>query len=295
MIRDFINSPDLRIDSKWYSRYLKGLADLWFLSDLNGKRDITTDLVRHKGNTKAVITAKADGMIAGIDEVKWLCSNHPRFAGITTKFTSKDGSRVRKGQSIGLISGKYGTLMATERIILNIMQRMSGIATHAASLASKVKRYSVVVASTRKTYFGPLDKWACVLGGCASHRLGLWDAVLIKDNHLAAGVSLDFSKVRNAKFIDIEIEHLHQLGKVLGDLKAGKTKVIFMLDNFDIRKIPDAIRIIKGAGHHVELSGGITEKNLLKYAKLRPDFISMSELTQDASPLDISMEVTSTP
>ncbi len=290
MIRDFINSPDLRVDSKWYSRYLKGLVDLWFLSDLNGKKDLTTEFVKSKGKGKAQIIAKSQGVLAGVDEIKWLCANHPRFKGLSVKFSTKDGSKVRKGQVIGVISGKYETLMLVERIVLNILQRMSGIATYTASMASKVKRYGVTLASTRKTYWGPLDKWACVLGGGASHRLGLWDAIIIKDNHLAAGVSLDFSKTRSAKFIDIEIENLQQLGKVLSDLKAGKTPVIFMLDNFDTKKIPDAIKIIKGAGHYVELSGGINEKNLLRYAKFKPDFISMGSLTQGAPAMDLGIK-----
>ncbi len=289
MIKDFINSPSLSIDNPWYNKYLKGLADLWFLSDLNGKGDLTTEFVSKKGVAKARIIAKEAGILCGSDEVKWLFENYPRFKGAQIKFLIKD--RTKKGGIIAELTGRYEVLMMVERLVLNILQRMSGIATYTSELDSKVSRYGVKVACTRKTYWGPLDKWACVAGGGASHRLGLWDAILIKENHLRAGVGLDFSRVRNAKFIDIEIEDLGQLGKALGELKAGKTPVIFMLDDFNIAKIPDAIKIIRGAGHHVELSGGINSGNLVKYAKLKPDFISMGCLTQDASALDLSMEL----
>ncbi len=293
MIKNFINNPHLSTDNSWYSRYLRGLADLWFLSDLAGKKDVTTELTGVKGVKKARIVAKSPGILAGIDEVSWLFERHLRFKGAQVKFNVKDGSKVRKGQIIGVVSGKYEVLMRVERLILNILQRMSGIATHTDALAKKVKRYGAKLACTRKTYWGPLDKWACVVGGGASHRLGLWDAVLLKDNHLKAGAKLDFSRVRGAKFIDIEIGSLAELGKVLGELKVGKTPVIFMLDNFDTAKIPAAIKIIRGAGHYVELSGGITAANLVRYAKLRPDFISMGGLTQEAGVVDVGMDLAS--
>jgi nicotinate-nucleotide pyrophosphorylase (carboxylating) len=168
---------------------------------------------------------------------------------------------------------------------------MSGIATYTASLSAKVRKYGVRLACTRKTYWGMLDKKACAVGGGATHRLGLWDAVLVKDNHFDMGFNL--GRVKGVKFVEIEVENLRQLDRAIAKLKSVKLPKIVMLDNFNIKKIPEAIKKLRPEKIAIEISGGINEKNLVKYAKFRPDVISMGSLTQRARVMDVGMEVVS--
>ncbi|HAU39713.1 MAG: nicotinate-nucleotide pyrophosphorylase, nicotinate-nucleotide pyrophosphorylase (carboxylating) [Candidatus Peregrinibacteria bacterium GW2011_GWF2_43_17] len=294
MIRLLDQSSKLRVHSEWYRKYLSGLADLWFLSDLNNGTDVTTKIVKGKKDAKANIIVKSNAVLAGVPEIEWLFKNHPRFKGCKIKFHISDGNKVKRGKIIAEVSGKYAVLMRVERIVLNILQRMSGIATETKRLSDKVREYGVKLACTRKTYFGPLDKKACSVGGGLTHRLGLWDAVMIKDNHFDMG--FDLSHAKGVRFVEIEVENLRQLDRAILELKVLRPAMrdcalIVMLDNFDIKKIPEAINRLHAEEIAVEISGGINKSNLVKYAKLRPDVISMGCLTQGAKASDIGMEL----
>lgn len=282
-------STQIAMHSEWYKKYLCGLIDLWFLSDLNNGKDITTELVNGKKNARANITMKSDSIVAGISEIEWLLENHPSFRGCEIKFYVVDGEKVKRGKIIAEVSGRYMVLMRVERIILNILQRMSGIATATVALSAKVRKYGVKLACTRKTYFGPLDKKACCIGGGLTHRLGLWDAALIKDNHFP--MEFDLKRLKDVPFVEIEVENLKQLDQAIFELRSVKLPRIVMLDNFNIKKIPEAIRRLRAAKIAVEISGGINAANLVKYAKLRPDVISMGSLTQGARASDMGMEL----
>lgn len=289
MINFSVHGTQYTVKSEWYTKYLRGVADLWFLSDLNGRKDMTTDIVNYHGKAHAFLIFKSNGVLAGTEEIKWLFLNHKCFKGLEVKFHCKDGDCIKKGQKIADINGEYSVLMSTERIVLNILQRMSGIATQTERLSRKVAKYGVKLACTRKTYFGPLDKKACIVGGGTPHRAGLWDAVLVKDNHFNMGFNL--KTVKGAQFIEIEVENLKQLDRAILELENIKSQKIVMLDNFDIKKIPQAIIKLRKSGIAVEISGGISDKNLADYAKLRPDIISMGWLTQNAKAADVSLEL----
>lgn len=286
MIKEFTDPCTLTVTNKLYADCLHMFVKLWFLNDLGIKRrDVTTEIVVCPGISEAKIICKSDGIIAGLEEIEWICGKEI----IDLRLRIKDGEKVKKGQIIAKISGDYKVLMRFERVLLNILQRMSGIATYTADLSAKVCKYGVRLACTRKTYWGMLDKKACAVGGGLTHRLGLWDAVLIKDNHF--DMEFDLSHVDNVKFVEIEVENLCQLKRAIDELKTVKLPKVVMLDNFNIKKISEAVRLLRAEKIAVEISGGINEKNLVKYAKFRPDVISMGSLTQGAKAMDLGMEM----
>ena len=288
MIKEFTDTNSLTVTNKLYSDYLRAFVELWLMSDLGkSERDATIEVVSCPKTAEVEIVCKSDGIIAGIEEIEWLCGSQK----LDCRWQIADGDKVKKGQVIARIKGDYKVLMRYERILLNILQRMSGIATCTASLSAKVRKYGVKLACTRKTYWGMLDKKACAVGGGLTHRLGLWDAVMIKDNHF--GMGFDLKRVKNVKFVEIEVENLRQLDKAMAKLKSVKLPKVVMLDNFNIKKIPEAIKKLRAEGITVEISGGINEKNLVEYAKFSPDVISMGSLTQNARAMDIGMEIVS--
>jgi nicotinate-nucleotide pyrophosphorylase (carboxylating) len=199
------------------------------------------------------------------------------------------------------ISGDARTILAVERTLLNLISRMSGIATTTKGLAEKLKKAgaTVKIAATRKTAPGLLyfDKKAVLTGGGDPHRLHLGDMILVKDNHIAVAGSIE-NAVKNAKqnasfSKKIEVE----VARVTDVLKAAEAGAdIIMLDNFSPKQINAAVRLLKRAGFFgkilLEASGGITAKNLLEYAAAQVDIISIGELTHSVQALDVSLEIT---
>lgn len=280
MIRSFTNKASLSVRNKWYEGYLRRFCELWFYGDLGlKKKDITTDLLPNS-KCKGEILAKGAGIVAGVEEVRWICKKYK----VRCQFKVKDGDKVRSRDIIGVLRGNSNDILKIERLVLNVLGKMSGIATNAARL--KKMAPGILLVPTRKTEWGPMDKKACLIGGCGTHRMGLWDAVLIKDNHLALGFE-NFKIPRGAKFVEVEVKNISQL-KAIPHIS---TPVVVMLDNFRPSRLMAAIERARELGHYVELSGGINEGNLKQYAKYKPDAISMSSLTRGVGALDVGLDL----
>jgi len=269
-----------------------------FVEEDVGHGDITTFYtVPHGTLAEAEVIVKEKGTIAGIEEALVLTEAF----GLRAKPLVKDGSRVTSKARVLHLEGDAATLLTIERTLLNLLSRMSGIATHTNLLVEKVRRagYKTVVAATRKTGLGMayFDKKAVTLGGGEPHRYGLDDMILIKDNHIAiTGSMIDIvGKTRKrasfSKKIEVEVSHPSDV------LEVAESGVdIIMLDNFTPKQAKEAVDLLKDRRIRnrvlVEASGGITEQNILKYAAAGVDIVSLGEITQSARALDMSLEIT---
>ena len=263
-----------------------------------GQGDITTALIAPAESTaEAEAIAKEPGVVAGIEEGKILLES----LGLKVQTLVRDGEKIKDKQVLMRISGDTKAILSAERTFLNILSRMSGIATATRKLTEKIKKAGLKtrVACTRKTAPGLLyfDKKAVLIGGGDTHRLHLDDMVLIKDNHIkvAGGIEEAVEKVREkasfSKKIEVEVTRVED---VLAAAKAGAD--IIMLDNFSPNQIKEAIRSLRKAGFFgkvlLEASGGITAKNIMAFASTGVDILSLGEITDSPKALDISLEIT---
>jgi nicotinate-nucleotide pyrophosphorylase (carboxylating) len=246
----------------------------------------------HKG--KMHLLVKEDGIIAGLTAAEKIVKQVDK--NFKLKVFIKDGARVKKGDIAFIIEGNTQKLLTAERLVLNIMQRMSGIATKTNYLQTLCKGTKAKVIDTRKTTpgFRFFEKWAVVIGGGANHRYGLFDMILIKDNHIdfAGGIieAIDaansyLKKTKKKLAIEVETRNLDDVKKVLAH--GGVQRI--MLDNYTPKQTLEAVKLIKGK-FEVESSGGITEKNIANYAKCGVDFISIGALTHHIKSLDLSLK-----
>jgi len=282
-IEKYFNQREkLSLKNPKYKRQVKWLVGFMLNEDLDTKGDITTDtLIKNNPKATAIITAKENGVLAGLEEIKWLLT---AYSLQLTAYT-KDGNKIKKEKKITKITGGIKDILKLERTILNILQRMSGVATQTNKLVTKG---GPLLCPTRKTQWGLLDKKAVTLGGGGTHRLGLYDWILIKDNHIKCTNYEQLTKLRTKKFCEIECKTEKQFAKFI-KLKPSA----IMLDNFtpvNIKKIlkkysPDIRDII------IEASGGITEKNIREYQKTGVDIISLGSLTHSNRALDISLDI----
>jgi nicotinate-nucleotide pyrophosphorylase (carboxylating) len=270
---------------------------LQLLADDIGQGDVTSDAVVPSNCTvEAEVIAKADGVVAGVEEAAVLAE----ALGLQVSTEVDDGEEVEKGKVLLTVSGDARTILSAERTLLNLMSRMSGIATATHSLTEKLlgAKLKTRVAATRKSAPGLLyfDKKAVVVGGGDPHRLHLDDMILIKDNHIQVAGSLeDAVKAarKNASFTKkIEAE----VTKPVDAVKAAKLGAdIVLLDNFSPEQIGEAVALLKKASLDgkvlLEASGGITGENLLAYAEAGVDLVSLGALTHSVKALDISLEV----
>lgn len=261
-----------------------------------GQGDVTVAAVIPPNVTaKAELVAKEDGVVAGIEEATILAE----YLGLKVVPKVSDGFKIKNMQVLAEISGDAQTILTVERTMLNLLSRMSGIATRTANLNQKLQKAGVKtrIAATRKTVPGLLffDKKAIVIGGGDPHRLHLDDMLLIKDNHLALVGSVEEAvkkakeKASFTKKIEVEV------ATVKDAIKAAKAGAdIVMLDNFSPKDAKAASEALRRAGINVflEASGGITEDNLLDYAAANVDVISLGALTHSVKGLDISLEIT---
>ncbi len=266
------------------------------LADDIGQGDVTAAAIIPANLTvKAEVIAKEDGVVAGIEEATFLAE----YLGLTVKSKVADGEKIKNTQVLLQISGDAQTILSVERTMLNLLSRMSGIATKTRTLAEKLEKANgkTRIAATRKSAPGLLyfDKKAVVIGGGDPHRLHLDDMVLIKDNHLAIIGSVE-EAVKKAKAqgsfskkIEVEVTDVEDA------LKAANAGAdIVMLDNFSPKQAKAAGEALRKAGFSklmLEVSGGITCENLLDYAQADVDIISMGELTHSVKALDISLEI----
>ena len=271
-----------------------------FLVEDVGEGDVTTSLLIPKDATaEAIVIAKETGIIAGGEEAQILLES----LGITSEILTNDGSAAKKGQTIMRMRGNARTILTVERTLLNLVSRMSGIASLTRLLVNQLQKHRIKtkIACTRKTAPGLLyfDKKAVAIGGGDTHRLHLDDMLLIKDNHLALSDSLE-RVVRKAKAnasfskkIEVEITRSED---VLVAIDAGAD--IIMLDNFSPQKIRRTVDLLKKNACYgkvlLEASGGITSKNFIEFASTGVDVLSLGELTQSSKALNVSLEIVKT-
>jgi nicotinate-nucleotide pyrophosphorylase (carboxylating) len=262
-----------------------------------GEGDVTTALIVPAGATaEAEVRCKERGVAAGIEEATVLLES----LGLKVQASFKDGDEIKADRNIMKISGDARTILSVERTLLNLLSRMSGIATTTRQLVKKIQRAKLKtrVACTRKTALGLLyfDKKAVLLGGGDTHRLHLDDMILIKDNHIAIAGSLQ-KAVRSAKerasfSKKIEVE-VASAADALEAAKAGADTV--MLDNFSPEQIEKAIALLKEKKMYgkilLEASGGITKENVVVFASTGVDIVSLGEITNSSEALDISLEI----
>lgn len=254
--------------------------------------DITTDnLIDAATVTKASLIAKQTGIIAGLDVAERVFKLLDKE--ISFKRKIEDGVQVQKGDIIAEIEGNARVLLKGERTALNLLQRLSGIATKTREFVDKVAGLPVKIVDTRKTTPGLryLEKYAVKVGGGSNHRFCLSDGVLIKDNHIAAagGISKAITLARNSIphtiKIEVEVESLEQVQEAL-DSKAD----IIMLDNMGLEKMQEAIKLINKRAI-VEASGNVNLNTVYDIACTGVDIISVGSLTHSVSAFDISMRI----
>lgn len=245
--------------------------------------------------TKARLLVKDIGVIAGVEfaeQVFKMVDPDTRFG---TSF--KDGSYVRQGDEAFYVTCNSQALLKAERLILNTMQRMSGIATHSSRFFTEIEGTDVKILDTRKTtpLMRFLEKWAVRIGGCHNYRDGLYDRIMIKDNHVDACGSLTSAIEKTQAYlkdksldleITVEVRNLVELHEVL---EVGQVNRI-MLDNFELPILAEAVATIDGK-FETEASGGVNLKTVRSIAKTGVDFISVGALTHSAGCLDLSLKV----
>lgn len=263
----------------------------WLTEDI-GSGDITTlALVPAAAKTNAIIHAKDSGILAGIDVARRVFELLDKDIQFDAKLA--DGAALTNGSIIAEIKGNAQAILTGERLALNLLQHLSGVATSTHKLAAIAAPFGAKLVDTRKTTPGMrlLDKYAVKAGGGANHRLGLYDAMLIKDNHIqvAGGITEALNRAHDYAShmtkIEIEVESLAGVKETL----AGKADVI-MLDNMSIADMTEAVKIINKQAV-VEASGGISEATLADVAKTGVDVISVGALTHSVKALDISMDI----
>ncbi len=271
-------------------QYLTNFIAMALAEDI-GTGDITTQsTVPQDTVIQGKFLAKAAGVLCGTDIAKAVF--HHIDPDIKVEFSFRDGQAVKNGDVIGTISGKAAGVLQGERLALNMMQRMSGIATKTSEAVAKVAGFSVSILDTRKVTPGLriFEKYAVRTGGGHNHRFSLADGVLIKDNHIKAAGGIT-SAVRAAKSlapltlkIEVETESLEQVAEALS---AGAD--IIMLDNMSVDMMRQAVALIDKKAL-VEASGNMDEKDIKEVAATGVDFISIGALTNSPRPLDISLK-----
>ncbi|MGD9334065.1 MAG: carboxylating nicotinate-nucleotide diphosphorylase [Desulfobacterales bacterium] len=257
-----------------------------------GSGDITTDnLVDPNLEGKGVIIAKEPLVIAGLDVAGQVFKHLNDNVIFVPAYV--DGDLVKEGEIIATVKGKLRALLSGERTALNFLQRLSGIATCVRSYVDELKNKRVRLVDTRKTTPGwrVLEKYAVTMGGAYNHRMGLYDGVLIKDNHIAAfgdiKKAVDRIRTRVSHLIKIEVE-VSTLEQVKDALRAGAD--VIMLDNMSIGQIKKAVAFIDEKAL-VEVSGNITRSGLKFLADAGVDIISVGALTHSAGCVDMSMRI----
>ena len=287
---------------------IRDIVQLAIKEDI-GAGDITSKIFIPDGfETEGVIIAKEAGIVAGLPVAGYVLSQIDENLIFTSNI--EDGSRVKKGTIIGSVKGLTLSLLSAERLVLNFLQRLSGIATATNRFAEKIKGYGTQIMDTRKTAPGwrYLEKYAVRVGGGINHRMGLYDQILIKDNHLKAmgtekendTISMLVKKAReqikNGTLIEVEVEDLCQIREVMD---AGVDIILF--DNMEPSKIREAVEMVKefensrdaGNGRAIltEASGNITIENVEEYADAGVDRISVGAITHSVRVLDISFDI----
>ncbi len=301
---------NLTLENPEYAAAVCSLTDMLLRTDL-APSDLTVDALGLEPKAaSAVILAREAGVAAGLAELHWMLGAR----GVEVALEKRDGEVFVSGEVLARLSGSRTMLLSLERVGLNLVQRMCGIATAARDLQSRVRRSNSVsrVVATRKTPWGLLDKRAVHLGGCGTHRIGLGDAILIKNNHLALIATLEedaapraiervWDARKRAAFIEVEVRSEPAALEAAKAFRALQTQssddypCLLLLDNMkpeEIRRIVGSLRE-KNLWDFVltEASGGIAESNIEAYADCGVDAISVGALTHSVRALDLSQRI----
>lgn len=264
---------------------------LRFLAEDIGRGDITSSLLPKKIITARIIS-KQNGILAGVEFAKDIFC----LKGCKVNVLKKDGSKIRPNQAVLKISGSAKSILTCERTALNLLTRMSGIATQTNNLVKKIRKVNskAHIFATRKTAPGLrfFDKEAVKIGGGHKHRMSLDEMVMIKDNHLAVDSMTNLIRKAKKKYKRFEVEVANQNDAIRA---AQKGATIIMLDNFSPKEITKTITRLKKLGLRnkvlLEASGGINSKNIQGFAKTGVDMISVGEITNNVTGIDFSLEV----
>ena len=256
------------------------------------KEDATTLLITNSSKVSVGIFFKEDGILCGNKILNHIIKKIDE--NIKIKWGYKEGDRVKKGSLVAIVQGPGNRIIAYERILLNFIQKLSGVATLTKSFVDTLANKKIQILDTRKTTPGwrHLEKYAVVVGGGKNHRMNLAESILIKDNHIkfCEGIEVVLDKIEKSKTnlrIEVEVSSLNELEKIV---KFNINQI--MLDNFKIREISKAIRMIRSTSKaKIELSGNIKQKDLKSLSSYDIDFVSIGKLTHSAPFLDISMNV----
>lgn len=270
------------------------LIELAFAEDIGDGDHTTLCCIPEDAMGKSHLLIKEDGILAGVEVAKKVFAKFDPT--MQVEVLINDGAHVKVGDIAMVVSGKVRSLLQTERLMLNIMQRMSGIATMTSKYVELLKGTKTRVLDTRKTTPGlrMLEKQAVKIGGGTNHRIGLFDMILLKDNHVdfAGGIANaidrchNYLKEKNLDLkIEIEVRNFDELQQVLD--KGGVNRI--MLDNFTVADTKKAVDIINGR-YETESSGGITFDTIRGYAEQGVDFISVGALTHSVKGLDMSFK-----
>lgn len=260
-----------------------------------GKRDITTELTVPRGTIiKAILLAKEECVVCGLDIARLVFKVQDKR--IKFKLNARDGQLVKKGKTLAQIQGNARNILAAERVALNFISLLSGVATKTREYVEAVKPYKVKIIDTRKTIPGlrSLQKYAVRIGGGRNHRMRLDEMVLLKDNHLKILLSLKNLRRPPGKYkLEIEVKNLKEFKEAL-KLKPD----IIMLDNMRLEDIKKAVSVrnnLAGSGYHkkpqLEASGGVNLTNIKRVAACQVDMVSIGALTHSIKSADISLEV----
>ena len=298
----------LTVKNKFYRDWIKKFIVDETKADVGARGDITSNAVLKDGEkVKGYIYSRSDGVLAGIEEVSLLFHD----AKVNVKQLRKDGDRIKNGSKLLILYGNEKEILRIERPILDVLSRMSGIATLTRNLVMEIGN-KVPIASTRKVEWRYLDKKAIYVGGGLTHRLALWESILIKDNHLdalrkkkvkdAIGIALEraWKHKKKTNFIEIEVVNEKQAIRAASKFKELQSKAnnlpcLIMLDNM---KPAEIIRIIKKLKNKklyehvlIEASGGIKPDNVKEYSRTGVDVLSLGYLTTSLKSLDIKLRI----
>jgi nicotinate-nucleotide pyrophosphorylase (carboxylating) len=280
---DIFESPEV------HSFILQALKE-----DIKDGDHTTLSCIPETSQGKVKLLFKEDGVVAGLKLAHLILEQLDE--NINIEFFKTDGDNVKKGETGFIASGKIHALLMGERLLLNCLQRLSGIASMTRMVVDQISPYHSKLLDTRKTTpnFRFLEKWAVTVGGGFNHRMGLYDMVMLKDNHVdfAGGITEALLNARDYLVendlplkIEIETRNLDEVKKALSADCADR----IMLDNFSPEEITEALKVIDGKCE-TEASGGITSENIEEYAKTGVDFISMGALTHSYTSLDMSLK-----
>ena len=277
-----------------YIPFVNDLIELAIREDIGDGDHSSLACIPHDERGRMKLLVKQEGVLAGVEVAETVLRRLAPEAKIEQRLD--DGARVQPGDIAFYVEGRLISLLQAERILLNIMQRMSGVATQTAVYVQELDGLKTQVIDTRKTTPGMrvLDKMAVRIGGGGNHRIGLFDMVILKDNHIdfAGGITPAIRKTQaylkeKGKNIPIEVE-VRSLDDIREVLSVGGVDRI-MLDNFSPETTREAVALI-GGRYETESSGGITLKNLREYAECGVDFISVGALTHQIKSLDLSLK-----